>query len=121
MLSGFNMYKYTYHDNGATGIEWDNTKCLDNLAKHGVDFLDCESVFSDPLALTREDHRHGEERFVIMGMDDVGRLLVVAYTWRRDAFRIRLYRKCSDRPFRSIGCGPPRWISDNDYYLRPQG
>ncbi|VFM99661.1 MAG: hypothetical protein BECKG1743E_GA0114224_102724 [Candidatus Kentron sp. G] len=29
----------------------------------------------------------------------------------------RLYRKCSHRPFRSIGCGPPRWISDNYYSL----
>ncbi|VFM96788.1 MAG: hypothetical protein BECKG1743F_GA0114225_101931 [Candidatus Kentron sp. G] len=26
----------------------------------------------------------------------------------------RLYRKCSGRLYRSTGCGPPRWISDND-------
>ncbi|VFN04579.1 MAG: hypothetical protein BECKG1743D_GA0114223_108981 [Candidatus Kentron sp. G] len=31
---------------------------------------------------------------------------------------IRLYRKCSGRLYRSTGCGPPRWISDNDYYRR---
>ena len=30
---------------------------------------------------------------------------------------IRLYRKCSGRLYRSTGCGPPRWISDNDYYI----
>ena len=29
----------------------------------------------------------------------------------------RLYRKCSGRLSRSIGCDPPRWISNNDYYL----
>ncbi|VFN03767.1 MAG: hypothetical protein BECKG1743F_GA0114225_108462 [Candidatus Kentron sp. G] len=34
---------------------------------------------------------------------------------------IRLYRKCSGRFFRSIGCGPPRWISNNDYYRKSSG
>ncbi|VFM98947.1 MAG: hypothetical protein BECKG1743D_GA0114223_100924 [Candidatus Kentron sp. G] len=29
---------------------------------------------------------------------------------------IGLYRKYSGRLFRSIGCGPPRWIPDNDYH-----
>ncbi|VFM96903.1 MAG: hypothetical protein BECKG1743D_GA0114223_102311, partial [Candidatus Kentron sp. G] len=27
----------------------------------------------------------------------------------------RLYRKCSGGLFRSIGCDPPRWVSNNDY------
>ncbi|VFM98663.1 MAG: hypothetical protein BECKG1743D_GA0114223_103472 [Candidatus Kentron sp. G] len=31
---------------------------------------------------------------------------------------IRLYRKRSGGLFGSTGCGPPRWISDNDYYQR---
>ncbi|VFN03705.1 MAG: hypothetical protein BECKG1743D_GA0114223_105043 [Candidatus Kentron sp. G] len=34
---------------------------------------------------------------------------------------IRLYRKCSGGLSRSIGCAPPRWISNNDYYRKSSG
>ena len=63
------------------------------MHKHGIDFHDCESVFTDPDAVTVEDHRHDEQRFITIGMDDLGRLLVVAYTWRADCIRIIPARK----------------------------
>ncbi|VFN02017.1 MAG: hypothetical protein BECKG1743F_GA0114225_106434, partial [Candidatus Kentron sp. G] len=37
----------------------------------------------------------------------------------RNHLTIRLYRKCSGKLYGSTGCGPPRWISDNDYYFAP--
>nr|VFJ77959.1 MAG: hypothetical protein BECKFW1821C_GA0114237_11544 [Candidatus Kentron sp. FW] len=36
---------------------------------------------------------YGEKRFVTLEMDDPGRLLVIAYTWRGDNIRIISARK----------------------------
>ena len=42
-------------------------------------------MFFGPMALTTEDPNHGEQRFVTLGADGLGRLLVVVCTWRDDA------------------------------------
>ena len=68
--------------------EWDPHKAAANLKKHKVDFADAVGVFSDPLAITVPDERHEEARFVTVGTDFLGRLLVVAYTWRGENLRI---------------------------------
>ena len=69
--------------------EWDPAKAEENLRKHGVDFADAVPALSDPFALSREDvQAEGEQRFVALGMDRLGRILVVAYTYR--GARIRL-------------------------------
>jgi len=62
--------------------EWDPNKAKLNFRKHGVSFADAVTVFSDDLAMTVKDDNPDEERFVTMGMDALGRLLVVVYTWR---------------------------------------
>ena len=62
--------------------EWDPGKAATNLQKHGVSFADAVSVFSDEFALTVADDFAEEERFVTLGTDAFGRLLVVVYTWR---------------------------------------
>ncbi len=41
-------------------------------------------MFFGPMALTTEDPNHGEQRFVTLGADGLGRLLVVVCTWRDD-------------------------------------
>jgi uncharacterized DUF497 family protein len=38
-------------------------------------------VLDDPMALTIEDTRHGEQRFVTIGLDLLGRILVVVYAY----------------------------------------
>lgn len=68
--------------------QWDRDKAAANLRKHGVDFADAVSVFSDDLAVTITDKRFDEERFITIGMDALGRVLVVVYTWRNDEIRI---------------------------------
>jgi uncharacterized DUF497 family protein len=40
------------------------------------------TVFSDDTALTIEDDDPDEQRFVTIGIDAFGRVLVVVYTWR---------------------------------------
>jgi uncharacterized protein len=68
---------------------WDPDKAAGNLRKHGVAFADATAVFSDAFALTAADDVAAEERFVTLGMDAFGRLLVVVYTWRGEQ-RIRI-------------------------------
>lgn len=69
--------------------EWDPVKNRSNLAKHGVDFADAVAVFEDDLALTQPDTTaEGEQRFITLGVDGFGRLLVVAFTERQPVIRI---------------------------------
>jgi uncharacterized protein len=71
-----------------SAFEWDRSKARQNETKHGVAFADTFGVFEDPHALTLDQQVRGEERFVTIGMDGFGRLLVVAYTWRDENIRI---------------------------------
>lgn len=78
-------------------FEWDRRKAAENLRKHGVDFADAVGVFSDPLALTVPDNYPREQRFVTIGTDTLGQLLVVVYTWRGDRIRPISARKATRR------------------------
>jgi uncharacterized DUF497 family protein len=73
---------------GAMEIEWDPKKATANIRKHGVSFADAATVLSDDLAITIEDPRHTEQRFVTIGSDAVGRILVVVYTYRSDKIQL---------------------------------
>ncbi len=69
--------------------QWDPRKAVSNLEKHGVDFADAIGVFEDEWALTiKEQYIAGEQRFVTMGTDFVGCVLVVVYTYRNDDIRL---------------------------------
>jgi len=70
-------------------ILWDPEKARSNHQKHGVRFSDAETVLFDPLAITNEDETGDEERrFVTIGLDAVGRILVVVYCYRGDDIRL---------------------------------
>ena len=73
--------------------QWDVSKASSNLRKHGIDFADAVSVFADDAAITVEDKRFEEERFITIGADAFGRILVVAYAFRDDEIRIISARK----------------------------
>lgn len=64
------------------GFEWDRHKAGANLRRHGVDFADAVDVLFDERAVTISEERRGEERFVSVGADGLGRILVVVYCWR---------------------------------------
>jgi len=52
-----------------------------NQRKHRVDFADAVTVFTDDQALTMPEEEHiTEERYITIGMDALGRVLVVVYT-----------------------------------------
>ena len=68
--------------------QWDKNKAATNLNKHGIDFADAVSVFSDDFSTTVSDERFEEERFITIGIDAFGRVLVVVYTWRDNEIRL---------------------------------
>ncbi len=77
--------------------EWDESKCLANIAKHGVDFITAEE-FDWSTAIEVYDNRmdYGEERWIALGF--IGsRLHILVYTTRIDAIRIISLRKANKR------------------------
>ena len=78
-------------------LEWDSRKAAANLSKHGVDFADAATMVYDDQAITIPEERSGEERFVTIGMDALGRILVVVYTWRDERLRLISARKATPR------------------------
>ncbi len=63
-------------------IQFDPQKAQSNFRKHGVRLTDAAAVLGDAQALSIEDHDHDEERWVTLGDDGNGRILVVVYTYR---------------------------------------
>ena len=65
------------------------------MTKHGIAFERAATVFLDPEALSVLDEEHGqdEERWITLGFDRAGTLLVVCHTYREEmetSGRIRL-------------------------------
>ena len=80
------------------GYEWDVAKADGNLKKHGIDFADAALALEDEHALTIPDLSvHSEDRFITIGMDPLGNILVVVFTWRGDNIRIISARKATGR------------------------
>ncbi len=73
----------------ALQFEWDEAKASVNAEKHGVTFQEASSVFGDPLARVLPDPTDpsGEDRAIMMGHSDQGRLLLVVFTDRADRIR----------------------------------
>ena len=77
-------------------VEFDPAKARSNLRKHGVSFAHAEQALRDDIAFTMEDSdAPGEQRFVTLGMDALGRLLVVVHTQRGERTRVISARKAS--------------------------
>jgi len=72
---------------------WDERKRKVNLAKHGIDLRDAESIFDGPL-VTVEDTRenYGEPRFVSLGLLH-GIPVSLVYTERGDSIHVISIRK----------------------------
>lgn len=78
--------------------EWGPGKAKLNLRKHGIRFADAVAVLEDELALTIRDLLSvEEERWITMGKDAFGRLLIVVYTWRGERIRLISARRATTR------------------------
>ena len=81
--------------------EWDAGKARLNARKHGISFADAVVSLEDEGALTmRDPFSDEEERWVTMGLDALGRVLVVVYTWRGESVRLISAQKPTPREHR---------------------
>ncbi|MCB1559927.1 MAG: BrnT family toxin [Xanthomonadales bacterium] len=77
-------------------VEFDPGKAASNLKKHRVSFAHAEQALRDSNALTIEDpDAEGERRMITLGMDALGRVLVVVHTIRGERTRLISARKAS--------------------------
>ena len=85
---------------------FDPKKNAANIKKHGVSLSEGDGVLNDPLALTVEDDSaDGEQRFVTIGMNTFGNLMVVVHTPRRDGPRTISVRRPDPRERRNYEKG----------------
>jgi uncharacterized DUF497 family protein len=78
-------------------VEWDPDKATKNLRKHRIDFADAATMLEDENALTIHDDDPDEDRFVTIGSDAIGRILLVIYTWQDNEIRLISARKAEPR------------------------
>jgi uncharacterized DUF497 family protein len=86
-------------------IEWDARKAAANVRKHGIDFADAATILEDDLAVTVIDRHINEDRIVTVGMDGLGRILVVVYTYRGERIRLISARHAASRERRHYEAG----------------
>ena len=78
-------------------LEWDRHKAVANRKKHGIDFADAVAILHDELAVTIRDEHFDEERYITMGTDALGRVLVLVWTWHGERLRLISARKATPR------------------------
>ena len=88
-------------------IVWDEKKNQDNIKKHKVSFQEAETVFYDPNAkiIHDPDHSVEEERFIILGISKLLKLIVVCHCYREDDEIIRIItaRKATIKEAKTYG------------------
>ena len=82
-------------------FEWDPAKNESNKRKHRVSFEEAQTTFSDQQGLLMGDPDHAEEedRFLLLGLSSLLRILVVSHCYREKdedrAIRIISARKAN--------------------------
>ena len=71
---------------------WDGAKAKANKLKHGISFEEAKTVFQDSYALRifDPDHSGDEDRFLMLGLSSLSRLLVVCHCYRENDNIIRI-------------------------------
>lgn len=80
-------------------FSWDAAKARANRKKHGVSFEEAQSVFYDEFAIQfYDDDSSSEDRFLLLGMSNQSRILVVVHCERgsdKEVLRIISARKAT--------------------------
>ena len=86
-------------------FDWDERKNKSNRTKHGVWFEEAQSVFDDPHGRVFYDPEHSEEedRFILLGVSQARRILVVVHGYREAGSLIRIIsaRKATKKEVRN--------------------
>lgn len=87
-LYGINMMRF----------EWDESKRIKNIRKHGIDFEEAPEIFNNPM-LRKTDKRfsYGEERYISLGLTQKCVVLTVFTEPTEDIIRIISMRKATKR------------------------
>ncbi len=90
-----------------TQTEWSSGPCQSEgePPKHGVRFADAVMALEDGNGITVREEREDEDRWVTLGMDALGRILVVVYTWRGEKVRLISARLAAARERRQYDRG----------------
>jgi len=82
-------------------FSWDPAKAKSNQKKHGISFEEARSAFYDENArlIHDPDHSEEEDRYILLGMSVVLRVLVVCHCYRERESVIRIIsaRKATKR------------------------
>ena len=99
-LVGFATYaQYTYNH---MSPEFDPRKDASNIAKHGVPLSEGDGVLRDTLAITVEDDSaEGEPRWVTIGANVFGSVMVVVWTQRDADVRLISVRRAEPKERRA--------------------
>ena len=73
-------------------FEWDVAKNRANGQKHGVSFVEAQSVFydEDAILIADPDHSEREERFIMLGLSFNSRVLIICHCCREAEAVIRI-------------------------------
>lgn len=76
-------------------FDWDPHKEHINIGKHGLTFRKAATIFHDPNHLSKFDELHSEkeDRWITLGIDDTGVLIVIVHTYEpvdENLWRIRI-------------------------------
>lgn len=74
-------------------FDWDENKNQANIKKHNVSFEEAATVFYDDNALliSDPDHSDEEDRFILLGISQKTRMLVVCHCYRENDQIIRIF------------------------------
>ena len=81
-------------------FDWDPQKAKTNVQKHrGISFDRATTIFRDPnmVSIFDDDHSENEDRWITLGVDSTGTLLVVIHTFETTAPKITKIRIISAR------------------------
>ncbi|MCP4367632.1 MAG: BrnT family toxin [Deltaproteobacteria bacterium] len=73
-------------------FEWDDPKSIANKSKHGISFEEAQTVFYDENAIEFNDPDHSiqEKRFILLGLSQSLKVLVVCHCYRSEDSIIRI-------------------------------
>lgn len=88
-------------------VTWDEAKRQRNIAKHGLDFIGCETILDGPV-LARDDARlaYREQRINLIGFLR-GSIVAMTYVERGDDLHVISLRKATTHEIKAFA----GWIS----------
>ena len=78
-------------------LEWDDSKSLSNMKKHGIDFDAAAEVWNDPMCIQVHLQSISEERWAVIGKVRKGVWITVIVTYRNKHVRIISARKSTKK------------------------